>query len=77
MASWQRVLLWTGLAVLAGSRLVAALLRLPGAVSLAVTFSGLVLFLMGSALHWHWAVVVGGVCLFSGVFAASLAGALN
>ncbi|MEK6259578.1 MAG: hypothetical protein AABP62_13250 [Planctomycetota bacterium] len=57
--------------------LTGALLLLPGVVSIACLFVGLVLFLIGAELHYKLPAAVGGVLMFAGVFAAALLGALG
>jgi hypothetical protein len=64
-------------AVLAWSAVSALLFFLPPAFALWALFGGLVLFMVGAELHWRWPVVIGGVLMFAGVFAAALLGALD
>ena len=45
------------------------LLVLPPGFAVAVTFAGLVTFLVGAKLHLRWPAAVGGVLMFGGVFA--------
>ncbi|MEX0610560.1 MAG: hypothetical protein WD229_00455 [Pirellulales bacterium] len=65
------------IAVLAWAAIVGLLFLLPPGFAVATMFCGLVLFFVGAKLHWRWPVAVGGVLMFSGVFAAVLLGALG
>ncbi len=64
-------------AVLACAVTVGILLVLPPSVSLAVMFVGLGLFCFGAKVGYRWPAAVGGVLMFSGVFAAALLGAIK
>lgn len=46
---------------------------LPTVPSLGCALAGVVLFQAGGELGWRWTAVVGGACMFSGVFAWALA----
>ena len=64
-------------AVLVWAAIVGLLFLLPPGFAVAIMFCGLVLFLVGAKLHWRWPVILGGVLMFGGVFAAALLGALG
>ena len=61
--------------VLGWLSLTAVLLLLPGKVSIVCLFAAHVLFLIGAKLHYKLPTAVGGIRMFSGVFAAALLGA--
>lgn len=53
------------------------LLLLPPGCALAITFVGLVTFLIGAKLHWRWPTAIGNVLMFAGVFASAILGAFG
>lgn len=77
MASFYRIIAAAAVAVPACAAIAGMLLLLPGPVAVGVMFCGLVMFLVGSKLHWFWTTAVGGVLMFAGVFAAALLGAIG
>jgi len=49
-----------------------ALLLLPSFLALGCVIAGVALFQAGEHLRWRWAVVIGGILMFSGVLAWAL-----
>jgi hypothetical protein len=64
-------------AALAWSATSGLLMLLPPNFAVVALFVGLVLFLIGAELHWRWPLLIGGILMFGGVFAAALLGALG
>ena len=65
------------MAVIAWAMTALLLLQLPASFAVATMFVGLILFLIGARLNLIWPAAIGGVLMFSGVFAAALLGEIG
>jgi hypothetical protein len=74
---YLRMALAVTVALVAWMATVALLWLLPPGCSIAASFVGLALFLVGAKAGFRWPAAIGGLLMFSGAFVAALRGALG
>lgn len=67
--AFSRALTALALLVPMAAALLGVFLLLPAIAALACAIAGLVLFKIGAEFGWKWSTVIGGLLMFSGIFA--------